>query len=378
MKILARKAIRDLSPYQPGKPIEELQRELGMKEAEIIKLASNENPIGPSPKAVKAIREAISDINRYPDGSSFYLKKKLASELKLRPQNIILGNGSDEIIDIITKAFLEEDEEAIISEPSFLEYKIIVKTRGARIKALPMKTPTPSKNSALSGRFRYDIEHILNSIAKNTKLIFLGNPDNPTGAYLTKDELNLFLKDCPKSVIVVFDEAYRELTESPDYSNPMDYLNSHNMIILRTFSKAYGLAGLRIGYAITNKGLAGWMERVRQPFNVNMLAQVAAEAALDDTAHLAKTKSLIREGKRFLVRNLRCLGVDIIEGPANFMLISYKGINGTVLFKKLLPHGVIIRNMEPYGLTEWARVSVGTMPENRRFIETLEKVITQT
>lgn len=374
VRVPARKAIRDLKPYQPGVPIKELRRELGIRETDIIKLASNENPIGPSPKAIKAIREAVSDINRYPDGSGFYLKKKLASKLKLKPQNIVLGNGSDELIDIITKAFLEEDEEAIISEPSFLEYEIIVRTRAARIKMLPMMAPAPSKNRALSGCFRYNIEHILNSITRKTKLIFLGNPDNPTGAYLTKNELKLFLEGCPKGVIAVFDEAYRELVGRPDYSNPKSYLNRHNMVILRTFSKAYGLAGLRIGYAITNKGLAGWMERVRQPFNVNMLAQVAAEAALDDTAHLSKTKGLIRKGRGFLVNNLRSLGFDIIEGPANFILISYRGIKGTVLFRKLLPYGVIIRDMKPYGLTAWARVNVGTMPENRKFIETLKKI----
>lgn len=378
MKILARRAIRDLKPYQPGKPIQELGRELNIREKDVIKLASNENPIGPSPKAVKAIGETLGDINRYPDGGGFYLKRKLASKLKLKPQNIVLGNGSDEIIDIITKAFLEEDEEVIISEPSFLEYRIIVKTRGADIKIVPMQGPAFSKDRGPGRGFRYNIGQILKSITKKTKLIFIGNPDNPSGAYLNKDELKLFLRKCPKTVIVVFDEAYREFTESNDYSNPMDYLGENRLIILRTFSKAYGLAGLRIGYAITSEKLASWMERVRQPFNVNMLAQVAAEAALDDSPYLLRTKELLRKGKRFLVRNLGKLGFDIIEGPANFILISYRGIKGTALFKRLLPYGVIVRDMKPYGLRAWVRVNVGTMSENRRFIKTLKRLITQT
>lgn len=372
MKITGRKAIRDLKPYQPGKPISELAREMGLREAEIIKLASNENPIGPSPKAVKAIDKALCDINRYPDGGGFYLKKKLASKLRLKSENIVLGNGSDELIDIITKAFLEEDEQAIISEPSFLEYKIIVKTRGARIKAVSLT----KKQDPLKG-FSYDIEKILKSINQKTRLIFFGNPDNPSGAYLNGNELRRFLKGCPRRVIVVFDEAYRELVERGDYPDPKNYLNRGNIIILRTFSKAYGLAGLRIGYAIGPKELTGWMERVRQPFNVNMLAQVAAEASLDDRAFLSKTRSLIRKGRRFLANNLRDSGFDVIEGPANFILFSYKGRTGTELFKRLLLYGVIIRDMRPYGLTDWVRVNVGTMPENEKFIKVLKQVTNQ-
>lgn len=370
--MLARKNIRDLKPYEPGKPIKELQRELNIREADIIKLASNENPIGPSPKAVKAIRRAIYGINRYPDGSCFYLKRRLAARLKVKPENLILGNGSDELIDIITKTFLEESEEAIMSEPAFLEYKIITKTRGSRVKTVALDEPFP-KDSSLR-RFGYNIDRIIKAINKSTKIIFLGNPDNPTGAYINKEELYYFLKKCPKKVIVVFDEAYRELVGSVDYSNPAGYINRGNIIVLRTFSKAYGLAGLRVGYAITSKGLAGLMERVRQPFNVNLLAQVAAEAALSDEAHLSKTRRLIKRERMFIIRELLRMGACVVPSPANFMLFSFKGISGTDIFKQLLKYGVIIRDMKAYGLKQWVRVNIGTMPENKRFINTLKRI----
>lgn len=374
MKNPARKNIKDLTPYEPGKPIKELVREIGVKELDVVKLASNENPIGPSPKAVKAILKGVSDINRYPDGGGFYLKQKLASVFRLLPSNFVLGNGSDELIDILTKAFLEEDQEAIISEPSFLEYGIIVRTRGSKVKGVPLKGPHPLKREISLKYFSYDIDKILNSISKKTKLIFLGNPDNPTGAYLNKKQLKELLKGMPKRIIVVFDEAYREFVDLKDYSDPFGYISRYNIIILRTMSKAYGLAGLRIGYAITDPRLAAWMERVRLPFNVNSLAQIAAVAALDDREHLNKTKKLIREGKRFIVANLKKLGFDIIESPANFILFSYKGMKGTEIFKRLLPYGVIVRDMKAYGLAEWTRVNVGTMQENRRFIKVLERV----
>jgi histidinol-phosphate aminotransferase len=368
MTTLARKNIQDLKPYEPGKPIKELERELGIKEKDIIKLASNENPIGPSPLAVRAISMAIKSINRYPDGSAFYLKRDLSKAINLKPENIVLGNGSDELIDIISKAFLEEKDEVIISDPAFLEYGIITKTRGSRIKEVALEGLTERK-------LTYNIKKIINSINKKTKVIFLGNPDNPTGAYLNNNQLRQLLSNCPNRVIIVFDEAYREFVDKKDYSNPADFINKKNIIILRTFSKAYGLAGLRIGYAIAGPKLCEWMERARLPFNVNLLAQVAAESALDDTAHLLRTKRLIRKGKLFLVKSLKRLGFDIIESPANFLLFSYKGLKGTEIFKRLLPQGVIVRDMKAYGLSDWARVNVGTMDENRRFIVSVRRLL---
>jgi len=371
-KIVPRENIIRLKPYEPGKPIEELQREFNIPAKDIIKLASNENPMGPSPKAIEAIKKQLKKLNRYPDGGCFYLKKKLAKKLGLTSENIVVGNGSDEIIDIITKAFLDEKDEVIVSEPAFLEYKIITNTRGAKVVKVPVKKELlPSGISV----FKYDTYSILAAIGKNTKIIFLGNPDNPTGAYLGKKELSEFFNKCPKDVLVVLDEAYRGLISSSDYADTLTYTKSKNIIILRTFSKAHGLAGLRIGYALANKQLASWMERASQPFNVNMLAQVAALAALDDTTHMVKVKRLTEKGKNFLIKNLKNLGCDVIEAPANFVLFSYKGMSGTEIFSKLLLRGIIVRDMKPYGLKKSVRVTVGTMRENRRFIEALRGIV---
>ncbi len=359
MKQLIRKNIANLKPYEPGKPIEELKRELGIKD--IIKLASNENPIGPSPKAVKALYRALSEVNRYPDGSSFYLKTKIASKFGVSIKNVIVGSGSDDLIDIITKTFLEETDEVLISEPAFLEYSILSMARGSRIKKIPIKN------------FRYDINAILRAIGKNTKVIFIGNPDNPTGAYFTKVMLADFIKRCPGGVIVVFDEAYRELVDKKDYSDPFMYIREKNIIILRTFSKAYGLAGLRIGYGLANEKFIGAMERVRLPFNVNLLAQKAAEAALDDTPYLKKTIKVMEQGKAFLVKSLKSLGFKIVVSPANFILVNAGKNKGKQIFKKLLKYGVIVRDMNAYNLPDYFRVNVGTMNENKRFIEALKK-----
>ncbi|MFH1645581.1 MAG: histidinol-phosphate transaminase [Candidatus Omnitrophota bacterium] len=375
MTILARNKIKDLKPYEPGKPIKELSREFGIKESDIIKLASNENPLGPSPKALKAIIKAAAEVNRYPDGSSFYLKKKLAENLKTKPENLVFGNGSDELIEVIIKAFLEEDEEVIISEPAFLEYSILVKTRGSKVKTVPALGPDYLREQLGSKVFEYDLKGILSAITSKTKIIFLGNPDNPTGAYLNEKELDFFLKKCPKKVIVVFDEAYREFVDWPDYSNPFNYIDNKNVIVLRTFSKVYGLAGLRVGYAIADKELAAYMERVRQPFNVNLLAQAAAEAAISDKAHLKNTQKLVKEEKEIMETSLKQMGMDVIITPANFLLFSCAGLKGTDIFKKLLKYGVIIRDMKAYGLKKWVRVNIGTQSENKRFLETLSLII---
>jgi histidinol-phosphate aminotransferase len=369
MNIQIRKNIRELKPYEPGKPIEELSREIKMPVKKIVKLASNENPMGPSPKAITAMKNYIGQVNRYPDGSCFYLKKKLAGKLAVSEKNLIFGNGSDELLDIIAKVFLHEEEEAIIAGPSFLEYAIIAKTRAAKVKTIPMIRDY--RKGVLSG-FRYDIDCIMNSISSQTKIIFLGNPDNPTGAYLRKDFFRKFFARCPKHVLVVIDEAYRELVDADDYIDTTKYIYKNNVIILRTFSKAYGLAGLRIGYAIASKEIISWVDRVRQPFNVNMIAQQAAVAALDDAAHVKRVKKITKSGREFLVKNLRRLGLDVIEAPANFILLSVKGMTGTELFQSLLPQGIIIRDMKPYCLENWARVSVGTMQQNRVFIEKLK------
>ncbi len=372
MKNLTRKNIQNLKPYQPGKPIEELKRELKIKD--IIKLASNENPLGPSPKAIKALSGAVSGVNRYPDGSSFYLKRKIAKKFGLSTKNITIGNGSDELIDTVIKTFAEEHDEVLITKPAFLEYSILSKARGVKVKTVAVNLVNPERSQGIKD-FQYDINAILRAINARTKVVFIGNPDNPTGAYLNKKMLGDFIRACPSNRIVVFDEAYRELVDKKDYSNPFKYINKKNIIILRTFSKAYGLAGLRIGYGFANKRIIAAMEKVRLPFNVNLLAQKAAEAALDDKTHIIKTKKAIKTGKRFLVKSLEGLGFKIVISPANFILLNCGKKSGNEIFKKLLKHGVIVRDMKAYDLPKFFRVNVGTMEENRRFIEALKTVI---
>ena len=368
MKI--RENIKRLKPYQPGKPMEELQREFNIPLKDIVKLASNENPIGPSPKAARAFCLSALRLNRYPDGGCFYLKKKLSARFKIGSNNIIIGNGSDEIIDMAVKAFTGEGDNVIVSEPAFLEYGIISTAAGCDVRGVPMKRCY--RSGILTG-FSFDIEGMLNAVDRRTRIIFLGNPDNPTGAYVGRPLLRAFIERCPKDVVLLIDEAYREFVDKADYTDTIALKDRGNIITLRTFSKIYGLAGLRIGYAVSNKDLIGWMERVRQPFNVNMPAQIAALAALEDLAFVKKVQGLNRKGMSYIVKALREMGFNVIVSCANFVLISLKDLSGAELFSRLLPSGIIIRDMSSYGLGGWARVSIGTMPQNRAFIKALKR-----
>ncbi len=354
----ARKNTRELSVYVAGKPIEETKREFGLKT--VIKLASNENPLGPSPKAVAAIKKTVCGINRYPDSNSFYLKKKLASVYKLQPENFVLGNGSDELIDIIIRTFVNEDENIITCQQTFLEYEIIANVHNRQVITVPLQD------------FKYDLAGIKKQINPKTKLIFIANPNNPTGTYVNKNELNSLLKGLPRNVIVVLDEAYDTFIDVLDYPRGVDFINENNLIALKTFSKAYGLSGLRLGYAIAGKNLTEFMEKARQPFNVNLLAQTAAIAALDDKAFLKKTRKVTLEGKKFLCRNFRQLGLFFVPSVANFVLVNV-GKDCRVIFKDLLKRGVIVRDMKQYGLDNFIRVTIGTAEENIKFIEALKK-----
>ena len=261
---LIRKSILNLKPYQPGKPIEEVQRELGLKD--VIKLASNENPLGASKLAIVAIKKSLSTINRYPESSCFYLKKKMAKGLSVSTDNIIFGNGSDELIDVVMKTFLDGGDEVLTSETTFVEYEIIAKVNNFKVNTVPLTN------------FKYDLVALKNAINNNTKLIFIANPNNPTGTYVNKTELEVFLKGLPDRVVVVLDEAYNEFVDEKDFTNGLTYINTNNVIVFRTFSKTYGLAGLRLGACIAREGFIKYMQRVRQPFNVNSLAQAAALA----------------------------------------------------------------------------------------------------
>jgi histidinol-phosphate aminotransferase len=360
MKDLVRKNILGVRPYIAGKPIEETKRQFKLKK--VIKLASNENPLGASPAAIKAIKKILPDINRYPDSQGYYLKERLAKYLNLQAANFVLGNGSDELIDIIIKTFVEVDENIVTADTTFLEYEIISQANGRKIIKAPLRY------------FKYDLEAIKKKIDKKTKVIFISNPNNPTGTYVTKYELKDFLRDLPEGVILVLDEAYDAFIDVDDFPSGLEYLENKNVIVLKTFSKAYGLAGLRIGYAIARAEFTSYMERVRQPFNVNMLAQAAGIYALDDKDFLRKTRKVILEGKSYLYQALSNLGIAFVPSVTNFILIDVAR-DGVAVFKEMLKYGVIVRDMQQYGLKNFIRVTIGTKRENEKFIKVLKKVI---
>jgi len=371
IKNLIRKSILGIKTYEPGKPIEEIKRSLKIKAWEIpkylpllnmTKLASNENPSEPSGKVIEAMKKAATTINRYPDPFCYYLKKALSEELSVQPENLVIGNGSNEIIQFILRAFLNEGEEVIISEPSFLIYEIATKVVNGTPVTVPLKN------------FKHDLEAIRGAITEKTKLIFIDNPNNPTGRSVGEAEVEGFFEKLPANVVVVFDEAYSEFVEREDYPDTKRYIGRKNIIILRTFSKAYGLSGLRVGYAIAEKEIIGFMDRTREPFNVNAMAQAAAVASLKDKEHMERSKVLVSEGKQYLYEELDSMGLDYVKSDANFILINLKR-NGKEIFKKMLGEGVIVRDMEIYKLYNYIRVTVGTMPENKKFAKALKRVL---
>jgi len=357
---LVRKAVSQVTPYRPGKPIEELERELGLPK--VMKLASNENPLGPSPKALEAIARALPALNRYPDSTCFYLIQKLSQVMNVRPEELIVGNGSDEIITLSTRAFLEPEDEVVIAAPTFLIYRIAAQIAGVQTRVVPLKN------------FRYDLTAMRRAVNSRTKLIFIANPDNPTGSFVTRPEVEAFMDDLPERAIVFFDEAYAELVDAPDYPDTRKYLSRHPVIIARTFSKAYGLSGIRVGYGMAPEPLVEALHRVREPFNVNALAQVAALAALEDVEHLEKTRQLLRDEKTFLYRGLEALGLKAIPSSANFILFHVGGPAAEVS-QKLLKKGIIVRHMQAWDLPEYIRVTVGLHEENEAFIQALQEAL---
>lgn len=359
MENLARKNILQIKPYQPGKPIGEVKRQYGIER--VIKLASNENPLGPSPKAVLAVKKELKRINLYPDGGAFYLRKKLAADLKIGTDCLVFGNGSNEIIELILKAFLHEKERVIVNKPDFLVYKLAVLQEAGEVVEVPLKN------------FKCDLEAVKKKIDKKTKIIFIANPNNPVGTYVGRKDLENFLRNLPRRIIVVLDEAYFEFAEERDYPNGIDYINSNNIIVLRTFSKAYGLAGLRIGYGVARPYFINCLNKARQPFNVNSLAQTGALAALSDKIFLEATKRTIRDQKQYLYAEFRKLGVEFIQSAANFILFKCAQ-DGRVIFEKFIKEGVIVRDMKAYGLDEWIRVTIGKFEENQKFIRALKKI----
>ncbi len=348
-----------LTPYKTGKPIEEVQRELGL--ARIIKLASNESPFT-SKKAKDAILNSLNQINRYPDGNCFYLKQKLAENLKVKPNNLLIGNGSDEVIDIIIKTFVCASEEIITAKTTFLEYEIVGKINNRKVKTIPLKN------------FKYDLPGIKRAITKKTKVIFIANPNNPTGTYLNKKELKSFLKNLPSRIIVVLDEAYNEFVNLADSTYAGKYLRNKNVIILRTFSKIYGLAGLRIGYAVASARFVSFMDKVRPPFNVNSLAQAAALAVIGQKQFISKVRKLTLKEKKYLYLSLDRMKISYVPSETNFILIDTKK-DSVKVFNDFLRLGIIVRDMTQYGLKNFIRVTIGTSSENKAFIKALKSVL---
>jgi histidinol-phosphate aminotransferase len=379
MKLKVSENIRSLVPYPPGKPIEELEREYGITGS--IKLASNENALGPSPKAVAAIAAGLHTLHRYPDGSSHYLTTALAAKLAVAPEQIVFGNGSNEIIELLINTFLNAGDEVVTSNPTFLVYQKMVQARGGVNRVIPLKKDQPDNIAGHGGGSSlgvgHDLEAILSLINGQTRLIFLDNPNNPTGVIFSRQEFELFLARVPEHVIVVLDEAYVDFVDVAVRIDVRKYLDNPTPVVgLRTFSKAYGLAGLRIGYGLMNSEIAGYLHRVRQPFNVNLPAQIGALAALDDDDHYDRTMQLTKTGIAWLTREIRGLGCTVFDTHTNFFLVDL-GLDCRELYEKMLAKGVIIRPMAAYGYPEYIRITVGTPEENRRLVASLAEVLAE-
>jgi histidinol-phosphate aminotransferase len=355
--------IEAIHPYEPGKPIKEVEKELGLRN--VIKLASNENPLGPSGKAIRAMRRAIRDVHLYPESRSPYLIKRLSLELGLSENQIVIGNGSNEIIELVARGFLSPGDEVISSDCSFLVYPILAQACGAKYVSVPMKE-----------EYRYDLQGILNAITERTRVIFIANPNNPTGTYVTTSEIDDFLAKVPKNVVVCFDEAYVDFVDAQDFPHMLFHIKAEkpNIIVFRTFSKAFGLAGLRVGYAVASPEMIQYIHKIRQPFNVNSIAQAAATAALDDRFFLWRTKHLVTVGRKYLYKRFEKLGLQYVPSQANFVLVNVKQ-DADQVFKSLLQHGMIVRSMRAYGLPTWIRVTVGRRSQNAQFYRLLRRVL---
>lgn len=361
MKLKIAENILSLKPYKPGKPIEELEREYGISGS--VKLASNENPLGPSPKAMAAICAAVKNLHRYPDGAGYYLVQKLSAKLGVPANQIVIGNGSDDVIGMLTRAYLSPGDEAIMTDPSFLMYEIYVKMMNAKPVFVPLRN------------LFLNLAAIADAVTDKTRMIFITNPNNPTGGFIRCSEFEIFFKRLPPDIVVVLDEAYIEFARDPECLNGLTQLAKDRPVaVLRTFSKAYGLAGIRIGYGIMPADMAAMCNRVREPFNTNSLAQAGAAAALDDEEFLNKTITLVHTELAFLQDELRSRGVGFFPTQSNFFLIDVKQ-NADDVFEAMLKQGVIVRSMVSYGYSQYIRINAGTRDENQRFLDALATVL---
>jgi histidinol-phosphate aminotransferase len=353
--------LNDLVSYIPGKPIEDVARELGLQPSQIVKLASNENPLGPSPMAVKAMQEALLNAHFYPDGGGYHLRVGIAEKFGVSIDNVLLGTGSNEIIEFLGHAFLQPGDNIVTAEHAFVVYKILAKLFGAEA----VEVPDPN--------LTHDLPAMAEAINERTKIVYIANPNNPTGTMVSEKELDRFIERVPNNVVVALDEAYYEFLPNPP--DTLKYMGNHpNVIALRTFSKIQGLAGLRIGYGLAHESLIALLQKTRQPFNVNSIAQAGALAGLRDEEYQAKTREVVREGRDFLQGEFGRRNLEFVPSVANFVLVKVG--KGKETFQKLLKRGMIVRAMDEYKLPEWIRVTVGTPEQNRRFLSDLDGVLT--
>ncbi len=361
VKSKARPEVFTLDAYVPGKPIDEVKRELGLDD--IIKMASNENPLGPSPQAVEAVTASLPHMHIYPDANCFDLKQRLAAVYKLESENFLLGNGSDEVLTMLATAFLEPGDQIVYGSPTFSQYKFVAKVMGAETAVVPLHNYT------------YDLDAILKAINDNTKMVFICNPNNPTGTIVDQRAMDRFMDIVSDQVLVVIDEAYAEYVENPAFVSGLKYVQEgRNVVVLRTFSKIYGLAALRMGYGMTSTAIAQTVERIAQPFNVNSFAQVGARAAIDDHEHVQRSRRLNAAGKHYLYSQFQQMGLKYVPTEANFIFVD-TGRDSQDIFKALLNMGIIIRTGDVFGHPGFIRVTIGTAAENERFIKSLKQVL---
>ncbi len=355
---LVKSYIAQLTPYQAGKPVEELERELGIEGA--IKLASNESAIGPSPKAIAAVRGALDGVHRYPDGSSFALRQRLSAHLDVEPEQLVFGSGADEILELLAKILLGSGDEAIFAWPSFAMYPIVVQGMGAKSIRVP-----------LDGNLVHDLPAIAAAVNERTRLIFVCNPNNPTGTSVGAEEFDRFVESLPDTVVLAIDEAYREFVRRPDFPDSLAWLRRRpGTVVLRTFSKIFGLAGLRIGYGVADPELAGFLERARHPFNVNRLAEIAAVGGLEDDEHAERARAVNSEGVEYLTAEFESLGIAVWPTDANFLLAQV----GNDIAARLLREGIIVRPLGGFGMPDHIRVTIGLPEENERLIKALRRL----
>ena len=361
MKDLLRRGLEGLIPYEPGRPISVVEKELGIEEA--IKLASNESPYRPFPQVIEAMQQAVFEVNRYPDGGCTFLREKLADRLGVTPSMIMVGSGSNELLRLLANALLNPEDEAVMANPSFIVYPTVVKLMNATPVEVSLKD------------YRHDLDAMADAINERTKMVFICNPNNPTGTMMTRGEVEAFLVKIPTDIVVVLDEAYFELVRDNDYPNGMDYIAGERpVVVFRTFSKVYGLAGCRIGYGIAPEFIIQAINKVREPFNVNTIAQVGAFVSLDCTAEIEERSQINDEGLRYFYKEFARLSLDYVPSHANFVLLDV-GVDGRALSNELMKRGVIVRSGDIFGYPQHIRVSVGTPGENARFISELENVL---